>query len=96
MHEAGGLERVNATFPLCLDQFWGLWVEKLYSFSGLINIEMQFLIEPKSSFLLTPLLLACMFYTIIPGFFCEDQKGSPKGGTQVHTKEELLGKGRWV
>lgn len=61
MHEARGLEIAGATSPLCLDQGLGLRVEKLNSFSGLINIKMQFLIEPEISFIRVPLQLVCVF-----------------------------------
>lgn len=46
---------------LCLDRDLGLRVEKSNSFSGLINIKMQFLIEPAIPFIFAALQLVWMF-----------------------------------
>lgn len=62
MHEARGLEIAGAT-SLCLDQGLGLKVEKSNSFSGLINIKIQFLIESEISFNLVPSSLSVCFYS---------------------------------
>lgn len=59
MHEVGGLGTAGAS-SLCLDQGLGLRVEKLNSFSGLINIKMQFLIELEI-FIFRALQLVCIF-----------------------------------
>ena len=92
--QGGSLERVRAMSPLCHHQLLELWCEKLALLSGLINLEIPFLTDPKVSF--TTFLSSRSAPGIVVGFFHEKHKASPKGVTQVHRKQELLGKGRWV
>lgn len=93
----GGLESASATFPLCLDQFFRTQDWKIefifwpYKYWNAVFNRTCDLLHPFPS----PTGLRVSALSNVSGFFQEDWKGSPHGGTQVHTKE-LLGKRRWV